>query len=338
MKKQTFKHLNATERERLYQFLNSGDSLHSIAKVLGRSVSTISREIKRNRNENVGQYLPDTAENKRKLRSQHGRKQPYVEKDPLVKTYVLEKLSEGWSPEQIAGRMRTDIGKYLNGESIYQYIYRSNEEENRLRLFLRRAHRVRHKKYGRKPRKGRVPGRIDISERPASVDTRQSFGHWEGDSMYFHGGRQFLATQTERKSRYLVVLNVSSLNATIRTTALSEYFKTLPKESRQTLTVDNGVEFSDHVGLKKGTGMAIYFTKAYAAWQKGAIENQNGLLRWYLPRQKNLLNLEPGQINQIVHQINNRPRKCLNFSKPIEVFSSEIKRITNKQSTIAFLN
>lgn len=337
MKKQTYKHLNAHERERLYQFHNSGDSLRSIAKSLGRSAATISREIKRSLNHSVTRYHPDEAERLCANRKKKIRKGCYIDKDSVIKAYVLGRLSEGWSPEQIAGRMKTDTGKYLNKESIYQYIYKNSEEENQLCFFLRRRHRIRHKKYGRKPHKGRVPGRVDISERPKSIDTRQTFGHWEGDSMFFYGGRQVLATHTERKSRFFVALKVPSISAKIRTTIVSEYFQQFPKESRQTMTVDNGVEF-DPVGLKIGTGMDIYFTKPYSAWQKGAIENQNGLLRWYLPRQKNLLALDPGQINRIVDLINTRPRKCLSFRNPKEVFYSELEKISKNPSTVALLN
>jgi len=338
MKTSTYKQMSAFERERLFQGLRVGDSLRVIAEAMGRSASTLSREISRNHNDSLGEYLPDTATRKSRTRQRQSRKQRYVEKDPSLKAYVLEKLQEGWSPEQIAGRLPNDRGRYLNQESIYQYVYGLEGREKQLRFLLRRSHAERHLRHGRKPRKGNIPNRIDITQRPATIETRRTFGHWEGDSLLFQGGRQALATQTERKSRFLVVLPVDNLTAKTRNSVLTDYFETLPPEARQTFTVDNGPEFAGHTELTCTTGLSVYFTQPYASWQKGAIENQNGLLRWYLPRQKNLDFILPEQLNQIVFQLNNRPRKCLNFQKPIEVFYDELKRIVNRQSTVALAN
>jgi transposase, IS30 family len=338
MKTRNYEQLNASDRERIFQGLRARDSLRVIAKTIGRSVSTVSREVLRNRNDNLGEYLPDTAMRKSQDRKKQGRKRRYIEKDPALKAYVLEKLKEGWSPEQIAGRMPRDRGAYFNRESIYQYVYGREGRENQLRFFLRRSHPERHRRHGRRPQAGRIPDRIDITPRPAAIETRRIFGHWEGDSMLFQSGRQALATQTERKSRFLVVLPVKNLTAKSRNTALAEYFETLPPEARQTITFDNGPEFSGHRELTRTTGLVVYFTQPYASWQKGSIENQNGLLRWYLPRPKNLNHLLPDQLNQIVLQINNRPRKCLNFQKPIEVFYYELNNTSNNQQSVAFAN
>lgn len=339
MAKQTnpgrYKQFTANEREKLFQMKQTQMSLREIAKALNRSASTISRELRRNWHGKLGTYLPDTADRKSQQRKAKGRKRRYVEKLPEVKAYIDKSLKEGWSPEQIAGRMPQDIKRYVNYESIYQYIYSAEGQRQDLRFLLRCRHSNRRTKRGRKAYRGKIPGRIDIDLRPASVEDRVVFGHWEGDSMLFRKQTQILATQVERKSRFMVVLEPGKKTANARRVCMVDYFLPLPASARRSMTVDNGPEFSEHKLFTESVKMPVYFAKPYAAYQRGTNENSNGLLRWYLHRSTDIHGLGTDAIKAIVYRINNRPRKCLGFMKPAEVFYDELKKCYQKQSTVA---
>ncbi len=226
--------------------LRKGKKQKKIALLLGRNKSTISRELKRNGHHRLYEYLPDTAEKKACQRKARGRKKRYLDKEPELKEYVLEKLRLGWSPEQIEGRMRMEIGWYLNYESIYQYLYLARAGKENLKQYLRRAHRLRQKKHGRKHQKGKIPNRVDISLRPKVVEKRRQFGHWEGNSIFFQGRSQSLATLTERKTRFIIILRTRDRTAEERAKIIKEKFSQLPAETRKTMTFDNGLEFAHH--------------------------------------------------------------------------------------------
>jgi transposase, IS30 family len=330
--------LSGAEREKLFQMTQTQMSLRAIAKALNRSPSTISRELARNTHGTLKRYLPDTAERKSQERKGRGRKTRYIDKQPKLKAYIEQKLKEDWSPEQIAGRMPQDIGLYLNYESIYQYVYSAEGQRQDLRFLLRRRRSERRMRHGRKLYRGVIPGRVDIDLRPESVDGRRVFGHWEGDSMLFRSQSQILATQVERKSRFLVVLAPPLKTANARRICMTDYFRSLPESARRSLTVDNGWEFSEHKQFTDELRMPVYFAKPYAAYQRGTNEHHNGLLRWYLPRQTDIKTIGIEKLEAIVSKINHRPRKCLGFLKPIEVFYDELKRSHNKPSSVALRN
>lgn len=330
-----YKQLSQSERESLYKMKMEGKSLRHIGGVLGRSVSTISREVKRNSHEVLGEYLPDTAERKSIKRKEQNRKQRYIDKKEEVRSYVEARLEEEWSPEQIAGRMPEDLDCYLNYESIYKYIYSLEGRKKGLREHLRRQHSIRGTKGGRKAYRGKIPNRVDISSRPIHVEAKKVFGHWEGDSMMFLGHSQMLATQVERKSRFMVVLKPEDMTAKSRSSCIIDYFYKLPPRARRSITVDNGHEFSDHEKITKTIKTDIYFARPYAAYQRGTNEHHNGLLRWYLPRNTDINKLDSATLKHLVDKINNRPRKCLNFKKPMEVFYDEIKKAYRNSVTVA---
>lgn len=319
-----YQQLSQDERDRIYQFRCKGNSITLIGEFLGRDKSTISRELRRNIHEKLGEYLPDTASRKAVKRRALGRKQSYLEKDAGAMDYVMEGLMMGWSPEQIAGRMEMDIGKYLNDESIYQYVYSLEGRKANLRQFLRQNRRIRRKRHGRKTHRGKIPNRVDISTRPLSVEGRKVFGHWEGDSVVYNRQKECLSTQIERKSRYFILLRPEDRTAAERTRIINERFRDLPYGARLSLTVDNGLEFAGHENMTNTLGMPVYFAKPYSSWQRGTNENSNGLLRWYLPRNIDLNSLPAGTIEWVENQLNNRPRKCLGFQTPAEVFAREL--------------
>jgi IS30 family transposase len=270
------------------------------------------------------EYLPDTASRKAAKRRECGRKLSYLEKDDEAMDYVLEKLKVGWSPEQIAGRMETDIGKYLNYESIYQFVYSLEGRKANLRQYLCQGRRIRCKRHGRKKHRGKIPNRVDIVMRPKEVEGRKEFGHWEGDSVVYNRQKECLSTQAERKTRYLILLQPEDRTAAARTSIINERFSGIPALARRTMTFDNGLEFAGHEEMTKALDMPVYFAKPYSSWQRGTNENSNGLVRRYLPRDTDLDSLPKGTIEWVEEQLNNRPRKCLGFQTPAEAFAREL--------------
>lgn len=322
-----YKQLNHEERDVIYLLLRQGKKQSEIARALKRDKSTINREFKRNKHQKFNEYLPDTAQRKTLKKRQQSRKKKYLEKDQGLKQFVLSRLQTGWSPELIAGRLKQDLGKTFNHESVYQHIYSLEGRKQNLRQYLRRAHRLRRKEFGRKNHKGKIPNRIDISLRPKIVETKQEFGHWEADSVLYQGHSQRLSTHNELKTRFLVVLRPKDNTAEHRTELINQTFRHLPKQARKTKTVDNGLEFACHEKITTALGMCVYFAKPFCSWQRGANENINGLLRWYLPKDTNLDDLTDEQLQDIVDLINNRPRKCLGFKTPAEMFQIEMSKL-----------
>lgn len=328
-----YTHLLQEEREQIFLLMQNGKNQKQIADIIGRDKSTISRELHRNLHQKFNVYLPDTATRKAQRRQEKSRKRRYLDKDPALKQYTLDKLKLGWSPEQIEGRIKMDIGKYINYESIYQYIYSLTGRKENLRQYLRCAHRTRRKKNGRKHQRGRIPNRVDISLRPKEIEAREEFGHWEGDSLIFNRHKQTLATHTERKTRFIVAIKAKDRTAKERVRLTNAYYSNLPREARKTFTYDNGLEYSEHEEISSLLGAAIYFAKPYASWQRGSNENSNGLIRWYLPKATDLDSLTDEELNAIINLINGRPRKCLNWKTANEAFTEEMNKLNIQKPT-----
>jgi IS30 family transposase len=311
--------LQPYERDKIAIWFSKGSTIREIGRRLNRSASVVCRELKRNRfDDNYVAIHAQRLTDKRKIESRHR----YPLKNKLIYSYVLEKLREGWSPEQICGRL-----KKLNGESvicwetIYSFVHKNENLEKRLWEYLTLKRKKRHKKYGRKTQRVRIPNRISIHLRGKIVDNRKQFGHWEGDSII---GRQIrskvIHTEVERKSRYLeaVIINSKSSSDTIE--AQLRIFNKLPAK---TVTMDNGLEFAKHQELNK-LGIKTYFADPYCSGQRGTNENTNGLIRRYLPKKTSFENLSQAELNDIVFEINNRPKKVLQFSTPFEVLQKEL--------------
>lgn len=329
-----YEHLNAVEREEIFLLLNEGKKQYEIAKVLGRNKATISRELRRggriSRRKGL-QYFAYEAIKRALQRKKNSRKIPYVGKDGRLRRYIENRIHAGWSPEQIAGRLKQEQnGSYLNHESIYSYLYSKEGVQKRLGWSLRKPRLFRCPKQGRRPRKTPILDRVDIALRPPEVLERQQFGHWEGDTMFFMGHKQGLATHVERKSRYIMVRRSGNKKAAARAQLINGLFGRLPNGSMKTFTFDNGTEFAAHKKISESLGADIYFTKPYAAWQKGSIENANGLIRWFFPRMTDINKLEDWKLNGVITLINNRPKKCLNYQTPAEVFEQELKNLPQK--------
>ncbi|MBI5236893.1 MAG: IS30 family transposase [Deltaproteobacteria bacterium] len=321
MAKREYLHLSLSERDLITTMLAEGKSLGEVAKALGRSKSTVSRELKRNATPAYRLYMSHRAHGRAEERKKQANTHQRL-KNERIEAYVRSMLKDGWSPELIAGRIEIDQpGLSISHEAIYQYIYHP-DTKNRQGLIqrLRRAHRKRRNKgIGRKERKTRIPNRVPIDQRPESVENRIRFGHWEGDSLVSRKSLAALNSLVERKSRYLMLTKLDAKTAEATYKAVVERLGDLPAKARLTMTFDNGAENAKHEAITVAIGTRCYFARPYASWHRGANEHINGLIRWYLPKGTDFSKITDEQIARIEFLINNRPRKCLGFKKPIEV-------------------
>lgn len=322
--KKNYAHLSPDDRDRIAVMHNKGIPISDIARELGRNKGTISREIDRNSSLEYACYLGNRAQQRTDLRAENSHNHPRL-RDVGIRKYVLFHLEIGWSPEQISGRIGIDNpGWSISYEAIYQYIYDSGTP-NRKHLIgcLRRSHRIRKpKSIGRRVHPTKIPNRIPIDQRPASVMTREEFGHWETDSLVSRKSSAALNSTTERKTKLLFLSKIPSKTAKVTSGVIINRLQSLPFYARQTLTLDNGTENAKHEDITKSLGTKCYFAHPYHSWERGTNENTNGLIRWYLPKGTDFSKISDEQIMSIESTLNNRPRKCLGFKTPIEAASS----------------
>lgn len=321
--------LTSEERYVIYHLKLFKLSLREIARRLGRHHSTISRELKRN-----GPTFPtwvywhEGAHQQalhRRSQPRHHRRRSHV---PLVE-YVEQSLRAERSPDVIAARLKMDHPDddrmRLSIETVYRWVYRDAATGGTLFNCLCRSHKKRRRQHRYGSGRGLIPGRISIDARPGLVATRQRFGDWEGDTVEGAKGSGHITTHVERKSRYLVAAKLVNKTAAATAYAVNRAFRRIPRGLRHTLTLDNGKEFARFREIENGTGLAIYFADPYSAWQRGTNENTNGLLRRYFPKGSDFRNVTDESLASAVKKLNHRPRKCLGYRTPHEVFQ-EAKR------------
>jgi transposase, IS30 family len=316
-----YQHLTASERDMIASLKATGTSLREIARILDRNPGTISRELKRNASPEYQLYMSHRAQGRADQRRKAASHRPRLKNEHL-RSYVHDKLALGWSPEQIAGRLRLDHPELsISHEAIYQYLYHPRTEDRQTLIrCLRRAHRHRKpRQLGRRERKTKIPGRIPIDQRPADVATRDTFGHWEGDSLVSRKSKVALNTLVERQTRLLYLTRLPQKTALATCHAIRTRFEGLPPTARRSLTLDNGTENTLHQEITAILGLPCYFAHPYASWERGTCENTNGLIRWYLPKGTDFSTLSEEQLMQIEYVLNSRPRKCLGFRTPLEV-------------------
>jgi IS30 family transposase len=317
------------ERNVIYRMQWQGYSNAEIARCLGRHRSTIGRECKRNRSYQ-GSYDPGTAQAFANSRRRAHLHRPRTGHRCLM-AYVAERLQAGWSPEQIAGRLCRHSASALEDltishTTIYRWIWSDPQRTALFRPFLRIASKPRRKPYGKPSRQGQILGKRSIDERPQEANERRRIGDWEGDTVVGKGRTGYLLTCVDRASRYLMARKVKTCAAEPVAERLKHTIGKLPASKRHSLTLDNGREFARPVELERSLSVQIFFAHPYHAWERGTNENINGLLRQYLPKDADLSLISAVQLRSYVLALNHRPRKCLDYLSPFEVFHHKTPR------------
>ena len=310
----TYKQLTSGQRYQISALTKIGYGPTEIAKELEVHKSTISRELARNRGERG--YRPKQADEKARDR----REQVRPKKRITAETWeiVEEKVRQDWSPEQISGWLKKNQAVQISHEWIYQHILADKQADGKLYTHLRQ-HGKRRKRYGMYDRRGNLPNRVSIEERPELVEQRERLGDWEIDTLVGKGHRGALVSLVERKSRYTLLQPVLQRLANLvaeATISLLHPFADLV----HTITADNGKEFAEHVRIAETLKANFYFAHPYSAWERGTNENTNGLVRQYFPKKTDFSTLALADAKAVVEKLNHRPRKCLDFKTPFEVF------------------
>lgn len=325
-----YRHLCESERYMIVTGLKAGHSLRKIGRILGRSASSISREL--GRNSKADGYDALLAHQQAIATRQKPRITKKLNAHKHLRSYVMNKLDRLWSPQQISGRLVKDFPDSkemrISHETIYAFIYAMPKSGLRQELIanLRRKHPHRYK-HGRDPnkQKARISDMVSIHERPEEIEGRQIIGHWEGDLIIGKDHGSAVGTLVERKSRYVFLAHLHSQKAEETRLSFTRKLRDLPPELRQSLTYDQGKEMSQHKKLTTELDMAVYFCDPRAPWQKGTVENTNGLIRQFLPKGTDLSHATQEDLDEISHMLNTRPRKSLDFQTPREVYMKEFK-------------
>jgi IS30 family transposase len=322
MMPKTYKQLNTDERDLLAVLKSKGKSLREIAKILKRSPSTLSRELKRNAPPvYTGYYLAHKAQERANKRKHESHRRQRLKND-VIRHYVEKRIHLGWSPELIAGRLAIEHPeRSISHEAIYQWIY---QEATPLILFLVRAHRKRkHRGYSRKHKTSHIPKRISIQERPQIILKRLHIGHWEADTISCRKSYQAVQVTVERKARYAKLAKLKTKSSRAMSVALTRRLSRYPTTLRLSITYDNGPENAEHIRTNKILGTCSYFCEPFHSYERGTVENTIGLVRRFLPKKTNLAMISQVHLSKIENWLNHRPRKCLGFKTPAEVFKAE---------------
>lgn len=324
MPKKCYTHLSVEERETLSLGLAQGHSLRTMATVLGRAPSTVSRE--HARNAMSGPYRASTAHTLAAARARQPRR-PRKLVDPWLWRYVRTHLARGFSPEQIAGRLRReypdDMRKHLSAETIYVALYVLPRGALRQELLatLRQARKARRPRARGTDRRGHLPNMTPIADRPAEVATRTVPGHWEGDLLKGARNGSAVGSLVERTSRLVLLARLEGTDAVSARQGFTRKLTRVPAPLRKTLTYDRGKEMAEHERLAQRLAIRVFFADPHSPWQRGTNENTNGLLRQYLPKGTDLSGYTQRALNTIAHRLNTRPRQCLHWATPLEVFT-----------------
>lgn len=317
--------LSLAEREEISRGLVTGHSIRAIARLLKRATSTVSREVARNGG--VRRYRAVSADKRAWKRALRPKPCKLVLHEPLRQAVIL-KLETHWSPQQIAGWLKRTYpdqeGMHISHETIYKslYVQARGALKRELVQYLRTKRQLRGSRHVVKStdRRGKIPDAISISERPACVEDRAVPGHWEGD-LICGPNQSFIATLVERHSRYVMLAKLSDRKTETVVNALIKHSKKLPDELYKSLTWDRGHELAEHKRFTMETNIDVYFCDPQSPWQRGTNENTNRLLRQYFPKSTNLSVHSQAELNAVARQLNERPRKTLDYETPAERFS-----------------
>lgn len=322
--------LSLHERVKIEEFKKIGYSVSKIAKKLNRAKSTISRELKRNRYAHKDYYANNA--NLKAARRASDRKwwKDKISTRPNLQSFVHEKLALRWSPDQISVTLKrlfpNDKTMNVSHETIYLYIYLHCKKELKAELIsqLRQSRKTRGNFKTRAVLEPKIKDRVSIDERSEEVLGREIPGHWEGDLIIGKDHKSCLGTLVERTTRTIILVPLKNKNAeTVRKAFQKEMLK-LPKTMRKTLTYDNGTEMSEHKLFTKNTKIQVYFTHPYSPWERPTNENSNGLVRDYFPKGTDFNQITRKKIKQVQNELNERPRKVLDYQTPKDVFNQFI--------------
>jgi IS30 family transposase len=308
--------LTQEQRYQIYALMKAGHTQSETANLIDVHKTTISRELKRNRG--LRGYRPKQAHQFALSR----RKKFKYRIEASTWTLVEILIRQEWSPEQISGWLKKNCDFQISHEWIYQHILKDKLVGGDLYRHLR-CQKKRRKRYGRNDRRGKLKNRVSIDERPGIVDTRQRLGDWEVDTIIGKGHRQAIVSLTERKSRLALLRKVERKTAQAVSDAVIELLETLPVQTH-TITADNGKEFADHERIARDLCAKVFFAHPYSSWERAANENMNGLIRQYFPKKHNFATITETEIEIVMDRLNNRPRKCLGFKSPIQVFFNRL--------------
>ncbi|MEI7513695.1 MAG: IS30 family transposase [bacterium] len=327
-----YKHFSIEEREKIQELLWQKSSVRAIAVVLGRSPSSVSREIKKNI-PLQRRYTPRLS-HARALVKRKSRGRKLRLKNQFIRRYVFQYLKKGYSPEQIAGRLHLEYpDQTISHEAIYQYIYNQVFREgcgnmkagyHDLRPYLKRRHKRRSQKGHRTVQRIWKPKGPSIDVRPKEVEKRKAIGHWEGDSVVSRKSKVGLNTLVERKTGLVFITKIEDSTAKETKDAVVKRLSVLPKEFRKTITTDNGHENNLFDLAQLELDILWFFAHPYSSWERGTNENTNGLIRWYFPKGTDFATISNEMIKAVEDALNNRPRKRLGWKTPLEVFNEGV--------------
>lgn len=312
--------LTYRERYLIGQHKSSGQSVRAIARMLRRSPSTISRELRRNADSSDGYYRVDKAD--RYARARRWRSRQGTQFEPGQVELVRELMGRKWSPEQISRRLRKQNRLNIGTTTIYRWLRADKAAGGSLWLRTRQLSKRYRKGYRVTDHRGSMAGKTPISQRPATVQERREFGHWEGDTVMGKDGRHCLLTLVERMTRWVRIIKLPARQAV-------EVNKALGREVRRgnlkikSLTLDNGTEFHGFRQMQEELGIEVYFAQPYHSWERGTNENTNGLIRQYLPKGMCFKEVTQRHCDKIERELNDRPRKVLGFDTPNEAYAIE---------------
>lgn len=321
-----YHHLTESHRRLIEDLHGAGNSNRAIGRQMGRCHTTISRELKRHSQNGV--YDSQRAESRAQERLHQPRRRPRLEQPELLQA-VTEGLEQGWSPEIISAQLLhqhpDDPSWHLSHESIYQWIYREAKEEGTAYRSLWRPRKARLSRHSRLPAHSRIPDRVDIDQRPPEVAERLRVGDWEGDSVVSPKNRGGIATFVERTTRFLIAGHLPDKQANTFAHTTTELFSWIPDSLCLTVTLDNGTEMAAHARFSHAKTMSVYFAHPHSPWQRGANEQVNGLIRHSFPKGTDFSKVSPAELEAVVLKINQRPRKCLNYRAPYDVFANALR-------------
>ena len=320
------------ERYQIYSLKKTGMTQKAIAIELNRHPSTIGRELNRNlgkrgyRPKQANQYCLDRRRNARKA----------IKLTSQVKDWIIRLTKQDLSPEQVCDYLRKHKKVSLHHETIYQCIYADKAKGGTLYRHLRIAKKSYRKRYGSYNNRGKIKNRISIEQRPVVVDNRSRIGDWEGDLIIGKSHKGALLTMVERKTLYTLIVKLSGKHAHLLADSALRHLG-LFKKYIHTITLDNGLEFSEHERIASGLEADIYFAHPYSSWERGINENTNGLIRQYFPKNTDLTTVTQKQIDFVMERLNNRPRKSRGSKAPNELFlGRQVDLMANKNSFFCY--